>query len=174
MVVGVIGIALEHGSPSSDGFCVVKSVTHGGPVDISGYERSNGQVCRVQVGDWLLRVNGILCRDMPLDEIKRYIVGPVVTKVEVVFVQDTTPKESLCSSSGSEHPHNPMLHGPASNSIRLKCTLGIMMIRESSATARESETEQAAIQTETKTVETRPGAGRETDTTTVIETTRTF
>jgi hypothetical protein len=38
----------------------------------------------VDVGDWLLRVNHISCRDMRSDEIKRYIVGPVVTKVVVV------------------------------------------------------------------------------------------
>ena len=54
LVVAGIGIALEHASPSSDGFCVVREITRGGPVDVSGYERSNGEVRRVQVGDWLL------------------------------------------------------------------------------------------------------------------------
>ena len=83
--VAGIGIALEHATASSDGFCVVKMITPGGPVDMSGYERCNGEVRRVQVGDWLLRVNGISCRDMPRDEIKRYVVGPVGTKVVVVF-----------------------------------------------------------------------------------------
>ena len=83
--VAGIGIALEHASPSSDGFCVVREITRGGPVDISGYERSNGEVRRVQVGDWLLRVNDISCQDMPRDEIKRYLLGPLGTKVVVVF-----------------------------------------------------------------------------------------
>jgi hypothetical protein len=45
----------------------------------------NGEVRRVQVGDWLLRVNDISCRDMPRDDIKRYLLGPVGTKVVVVF-----------------------------------------------------------------------------------------
>jgi C-terminal processing protease CtpA/Prc len=83
--VAGIGIALEDATTSSDGFCVVKMITPGGPVDMSGYERSNGEVRRVQVGDCLLRVNDISCRDMPRDEIKRYVVGPVGTKVVVVF-----------------------------------------------------------------------------------------
>jgi hypothetical protein len=83
LVVGGIGIALDHATPSSDGFCVVREITRGGPVDISGYERSNEEVRRVQVGDWLLRVNDISCRDMPRDD-KRYILGPV-GKVVVVF-----------------------------------------------------------------------------------------
>ena len=85
LAVGGIGISLEHATPSSDGFCVVREITRGGPVDISGYERSNGEVRRVQVGDWLLRVNDISCQDMPSDEIKRYIIGPAGTKVVVVF-----------------------------------------------------------------------------------------
>jgi hypothetical protein len=63
--------------------------------------------------------------------------------------------------------NDPMLQGPASNSIKLKCTLGMMILE---ATAREAETDQAANQTEAKAVETRTGAGRETDTTTAIET----
>ena len=58
-LVGGIGIALEHATHSSSGFCVVREITRGGPIDISGYERSNGEVRRVQVGDWLLRVNDI-------------------------------------------------------------------------------------------------------------------
>ena len=83
--VAGIGIGLEHATPSSNGFCVVREINRGGPVDISGYERSNGEVRRVQVGDWLLRVNDISCQDMPSDEIKRYIIGPAGTKVVVVF-----------------------------------------------------------------------------------------
>ena len=35
---------LEHASASSDGFCVVREIARGGPVDVSGYERSNGEV----------------------------------------------------------------------------------------------------------------------------------
>jgi hypothetical protein len=62
-----------------------------------------------------------------------------------------------------------MLQDPASNSIRLKCTPGIMIL-EASATAREAETDQAASRTEAKAVGTRTGAGRETDTTRAIET----
>ena len=80
-----IGIGLENATHSSNGFCVVREINRGGPVDISGYERSNGEVRRVQVGDWLLRVNGISCKHMPRAEVKRYIVGPAGTKVELVF-----------------------------------------------------------------------------------------
>ena len=83
--VAGIGIGLEHATPSSNGFCVVRDINRGGPVDISGYERSNGEVRRVQVGDWLLRVNDISCKHMPRAEVKRYIVGPAGTKVELVF-----------------------------------------------------------------------------------------
>jgi hypothetical protein len=36
--VAGIGIALEHATPSSNGFCVVREINRGGPVDISGYE----------------------------------------------------------------------------------------------------------------------------------------
>jgi hypothetical protein len=46
----------------------------------------------------------------------------------------------------------------------------MMMILEASATAREAETDQAASPTEDKAVETRTGAGRDTDTTTAMET----
>ncbi len=49
--VAGIGIVLEHTTLSSDDFCVVERITSGGPVDISGYERSNGEVRRVQVGE---------------------------------------------------------------------------------------------------------------------------
>jgi hypothetical protein len=63
-----------------------------------------------------------------------------------------------------------MLQDPTSNSIRLKCMPGIMMILEASATVREAETDQAASRTEAKAVGTRTGAGRETDTTRAIET----
>ena len=72
LVVAGMGIALEHATPSSDGFCILREITRGGPVHISGYERSNGEVRRVQVGDWLLRVNDISCQDMPRDQIKRW------------------------------------------------------------------------------------------------------
>ncbi len=90
-----IGIALEHATSSSDGFCVVREITRGGPVDISGYERSSEEVRRVQVGDWLLRVNGISCQDMSCDEIKRYIVGPVGTKAVVVFASRRDNKGAI-------------------------------------------------------------------------------
>ena len=133
-------VLLEHATLSSDGFCVVKVIIPGGPVDISGYERSNGEVRRVQVGDWLLRVNDVSCRYMSRDEIKRCMVGPEGTKIVVVFTSR---------------------HDPASTSIRLKYTFGIMMRREASATDRETETDQTASQTEAKDVETRTGAGRE-------------
>ena len=45
-----------------------------------------------------------------------------------------------------------------------------MMILEASATGREAERDQAASRTEAKEVETRTGAGRETDTKSAIET----
>ena len=63
-----------------------------------------------------------------------------------------------------------MLQDPANNSIRLKCTLGIMMILEASATAREAKTDQEASRTEAKAVGTRTRPGRDTDTTRAIET----
>ncbi len=68
------------------------------------------------------------------------------------------------------HPSQPNFALPSDNSIRLKCILGVMMVRQASATAREAETDQAASQTEARAVETRTGAGRETDSTTAIET----
>ena len=105
---------------------------------------------------------------MPRDEIKRYIVGPAGTKVAVVFASRRDNK-GITVQLEKGHAHSPMLHGPESNSIRLKCTLGIM-IREASATARKAETDQAASQTEAKAVETRTGAGRQTDTSTAIGT----
>ena len=49
----------------------------------------------MQVGDWLLRVNGISCQDMSCDEIKRYIVGPVGTKVVVVFASRRDNKGAI-------------------------------------------------------------------------------
>jgi hypothetical protein len=95
--VAGIGIALEHATPSSDGFCVLREITRGGPVDILGYERSSGEVRRVQVGDWLLRVNDISCQDMPPDEIKRCMFGPVGIKVVVVFAsRRENTVSSLC------------------------------------------------------------------------------
>ena len=45
-----------------------------------------------------------------------------------------------------------------------------MMILEASATVREAEMDQAASRTEANEVETRTGAGRETDTTRAMET----
>ena len=41
---------------SGEAMGVVREMTSGGPVGISGYEKSNGEVRRVPVGDWLLRV----------------------------------------------------------------------------------------------------------------------
>ena len=49
--VADIGIALEHVTPSSNDFCVVREINRGVPVDIMDYERSNGELHRVQVGD---------------------------------------------------------------------------------------------------------------------------
>ena len=46
------------------GFCVVRKTTRGGPVDISRYDRSKGDVRRMKVGDWLLRVNVISQQSM--------------------------------------------------------------------------------------------------------------
>ena len=80
-----VGMRVDEATPSSDGFCVVREIHRGGAIDISGYEQKNGELLRVQVGDWLLRVNGISCKHMPRAEVKRYIVGPAGTKVELVF-----------------------------------------------------------------------------------------
>ena len=113
LVVAGIGIALEHASPSSDGFCVVREITRGGPVDVSGYERSNGEVRRVQVGDWLLRVNDILCQDMPRDEVKRYIVGPLGTKVVVVFASRRDNKAITVHLERFRAPLQPNVAGPS-------------------------------------------------------------
>ena len=112
LVQGGIGIALEHATPSSDGFCVVREITRGGPVDISGYERSNGEVRRVQVGDWLLRVNDISCQDMPRDQIKRYVVGPVGTKVVVVFASRRDNKGITVQLERFRAPLQPNVAGP--------------------------------------------------------------
>ena len=113
LVVAGIGIALDHATPSSDGFCVVKEITRGGPVDISGYERSNGEVRRVQVGDWLLRVNDISCQDMPRDQIKRYIVGPLGTKVVVVFASRRDNKGITVQLERFRAPIQPNAAGPS-------------------------------------------------------------
>ena len=80
-----VGMFVDKATPSSDGFCVVREIHRGGAVDTSGYEQKDGEMLRVQVGDWLLRVNGISCKHMPRAEVKRYIVGPAGTKVELVF-----------------------------------------------------------------------------------------
>jgi hypothetical protein len=87
-----VGIALGHATvtPYSEGFCVVKEVISGGAVDTSGvdtsgYEASNGIKRRLQIGDWLLRINEVSCQHMPRDEIKRHIIGPVGTNVVLVF-----------------------------------------------------------------------------------------
>jgi hypothetical protein len=85
LLLAGIGIVLQHATPASDGFCVVREITRGGAVDKSGYEQNNRGIRWVKVGDWLLRVNGISCQDMSRDEIKRYVVGPVGTTVELVF-----------------------------------------------------------------------------------------
>ena len=63
----------------------MREIHRGVTVDISGYEQKNDEILRVQVGDWLLRVNGISCKHMFRTEVKRYIIGPVGTKVELVF-----------------------------------------------------------------------------------------
>ncbi len=80
-----VGMSVDNATPLSDGFCVVREIHRGGAVHIAGYEQKNGEILRVQVGDWLLRVNGISCKHMPRAEVKRSIVGPPDTKVELVF-----------------------------------------------------------------------------------------
>jgi hypothetical protein len=81
-----VGMTLGHATPLSDGFCVVTAIPLGGPVHMSfGYEQDSGEKRRVQVGDWLLQVNGISCKHMPRDEIRSHVVGPVGTKVVLVF-----------------------------------------------------------------------------------------
>ena len=54
----------------------------------------------------LLPVDDISCQNMPRDEINRYIVGRLDTKVEVVFASRRDNKASLCSYSGSRHRYN--------------------------------------------------------------------
>ncbi len=61
----VVGIYVDETTPSSDGFCVVNEIHRGGVVDISGYDQMNGEILRVQVGDWLLRINDISCKYVP-------------------------------------------------------------------------------------------------------------
>jgi hypothetical protein len=81
-----VGMTLGHATPLSDGFCVVTDIRVGGPVHMSlGYEQDSGEERGVQVGDWLLQVNGISCKHMPRDEIRAHVVGPVGTKVVFVF-----------------------------------------------------------------------------------------
>jgi C-terminal processing protease CtpA/Prc len=87
-----VGMSVDKATPLSDGFCVVREIHRGGAVDISGYEHKNGEILRVQVGDWLLRVNGISCKHMPRAEVKRYILGPAGTKVELVFASKRNNK----------------------------------------------------------------------------------
>ena len=66
-----------HATPSSDGFCAVRDMTRDGRRH-SGYERSNGEVRRVQVGDWLLRVYDISCQDTPRGALplQPHVAGP--------------------------------------------------------------------------------------------------
>ena len=78
-------MSVDKATPLSDGFCVVREIHMGGAIDISGYEQKNGEMLRVQVGDWLRRVNGISCKHMPRAEVQRYIVGAAGTTVELVF-----------------------------------------------------------------------------------------
>ena len=85
----------------------------GGPVDIKGYEQSNGVVRRVQVGDWILRVNDISCQHMPRGEIKRCIVGPVGTKVVVVFASRRDNKGITVQLERLRLPLQPDAAGPS-------------------------------------------------------------
>ena len=49
-----VGMFVDKATPSSDGFCVVREIHRGGAVDTSGYEQKDGEMFRVEVGDWLL------------------------------------------------------------------------------------------------------------------------
>ncbi len=113
LVVAGKGIALEHATPSSDSFCIVRELTRGGPVDFTGYERSYGEVRRVQVGDSLLRVNDISCQDMPRDQIKGYMVGPVGTKVVVVFASRRDNESITVQLEWFRAPLQPNVAGPS-------------------------------------------------------------
>ena len=73
-----VGIYVDGATPSSDGFCVVSEIHRGGAVDRAGYEQKNGEILRVQVGDWLLRVNGISCKHMPRAEGKEVEFTPEI------------------------------------------------------------------------------------------------
>ena len=71
-----VGMTLVSATASSESCCVVSDIKKGGPLDVSG---------KVQVGDWLLRVNDVSCVGMTIDAIKSYVVGPVGTRVDLVF-----------------------------------------------------------------------------------------
>ena len=71
-----VGMTLVSATASSESCCVVSDVKKGGPLDVSG---------KVQVGDRLLRVNDVSCVGMTIDAIKSYVVGPVGTRVDLVF-----------------------------------------------------------------------------------------
>jgi C-terminal processing protease CtpA/Prc len=79
-MMGGVGITLEPASAGSNGCCVVKEIKMGGSVQMSG---------KVQLGDRLLRVNKVSCVGLSREQIKEYVVGPVGTRVEMVFDRDS-------------------------------------------------------------------------------------
>ena len=79
-MMGGVGITLEPASAGSNGCCVVKEIKMGGSVQMSG---------KVQLGDRLLRVNKVSCVGLTREQIKEYVVGPVGTRVEMVFDRDS-------------------------------------------------------------------------------------
>ena len=76
-----VGMTLDPATQWSDGCCVVRDIKKDGPLASSG----------VKLGDLLLRVNDVSCYRMPRDEIKRYVIGPEGSTVELVFERDRKP-----------------------------------------------------------------------------------
>ena len=74
-----VGMTLDQAATWSNGCCIVKDIKKGGPVDFSGM---------VRVGDCLLEVGGVSVVGMTRDVIKNHVMGPVGSRVELVFQRD--------------------------------------------------------------------------------------
>ncbi len=74
-----VGMTLDQAATWSNRCCIVKDIKKGGPVDFSGM---------VHVGDCLLEVGGVSVVGMTRDVIKNHVMGPVGSRVELVFQRD--------------------------------------------------------------------------------------
>lgn len=81
-----VGMTLDPATAWSNNCCVVREVKKGGPVDVSG---------KVRVGHRLVQVNHVSCVGMTRDVIKTYVVGPVGSKVELIFASGDSDKETI-------------------------------------------------------------------------------